>query len=266
VLRTVLYLFVIVDIIVWVNDVVPHGYAPRFYQPTFFPRLLDLPTPTPLIGQVLQVVLVGACLVAAAGRLPRAAGWVAAAAFQWWLFIGMSYGKVDHDHFALLVALWVLPTVGAARFTDRTPSEAAGWALRAIQVGVVATYFGSFFAKWVRSGSPLTWANSAIFTWAITRRGTDVGRLLLDYPPLLRLGQWGLLTAELLSPVVLFLRGRWLLLAAVFWLQFHLVTWLMIGIHFLPTVVCWLAFAPLERLVPARRADRQRLPAPVSAG
>jgi len=32
--------------------------------------------------------------------------------------------------------------------------------------------------------------------------------------------------------------------------SFHLVTYLSLGIHFLPTVICWLAFFPLERIVP----------------
>jgi hypothetical protein len=53
---------------------------------------------------------------------------------------------------------------------------------------------------------------------------------------------------EFLSPVVLWLRGRWQLAGAMFFLAFHLANTVMLGIHFLPTVVCWLAFAPLERV------------------
>jgi hypothetical protein len=251
-LRTFLYLFVVVDIVVWVNDVVPHGYTPELYRPLAIGRLLPLPVPSPPLVHTLQVVLVVGCLVGATGRLPRLAGWVVAVAFLEWLVLGMSFGKVDHDHLALLVAVWVLPTAGAARHRDRTPTEAAGWAVRCIQVAVVATYFLSAISKSIRSGWPWGWANGAVFTWAISRRGSDLGRLLLDYPWLLRIGQWTIILAELCSPVILFLRGRALALAAAFWLSFHLVTWLMIGIHFLPTVVCWLAFAPLERLLPAR--------------
>jgi hypothetical protein len=44
---------------------------------------------------------------------------------------------------------------------------------------------------------------------------------------------------------------------------FHLTTWLLIRIHFLPLVVCLAAFLPLERLVNRRRAARpasERLP------
>jgi hypothetical protein len=59
--------------------------------------------------------------------------------------------------------------------------------------------------------------------------------------------------------VILFVRGRWQLLGALFFLGFHAANTAILLIHFLPTVVCWLAFAPLERVVPwwqARRSDR----------
>jgi len=263
-LRTVLYLFVIVDMFLFVNDVVPHGYAPEFYKPLLIGRILPLPTPTPTVVHVLQYVLIGACLVAARGRLPRLAGWTVAVCFLEWLVIGMSYGKVDHDHLALIVAVLVLPTVGRARFRDLTPSEAAGWALRCIQVAVILTYFLSAVAKSIRSGWPWGWANGAVFVWAISRRGSDLARNLLEHPEVLRLAQWGLIMVELLSPVVLFLKGRLLALAALFFLSFHLVTYLAIGIHFLPTVVCWLAFAPLERLLGLGRRAALVPPAPMT--
>ncbi len=253
VLRAAIYLFVVFDMFYLVNDVVPHGYAGELYKPLWIGRVLPLPTPTPALVQGLQAVLLVSVLVAASGRLPRLAGWTAAVCYLEWLIVGMSFGKVDHDHLALLVALWVLPTVGRARFTDQTQSEAAGWALRMIQLAVALTYFLSAVTKSIRSGWPWGWANGAVFTWAITRRGSDLARWMLDYPFLLRMSQWGIIIAEILSPAILFLKGRWLALAAVFFLSFHLLTYLAIGIHFLPTVVCWLAFAPLERLVPGRR-------------
>jgi hypothetical protein len=261
ILRAVLYLFVILDMYLFVNDVVPHGYAPEFYKPLLIGRILPLPTPTPTLVHVLQYVLIAACLVAATGRLPRLAGWTVAVCFLEWLIIGMSYGKVDHDHLPLIVALFVLPTVGRARFRDGTGSEAAGWALRCIQVAVILTYFLSAVAKSIRSGWPWGWANGAVFVWAISRRGSDLARNLLDHPEILRLAQWGLVLVEIASPVVLFLKGRLLALAAAFFLSFHLVTYLAIGIHFLPTVICWLAFAPLERLLGiGRPAGRVAVP------
>jgi hypothetical protein len=271
ILRSVIYLFVVVDIRWFVNDVVPKGYVPAdLYQPILVPRVLHLPAPNPLIVHTLEAVLVVGCLIAAAGFLPRLAGWAVALAFTWWLFIDMSYGKVDHDHLALLVALYVLPTVGARtpntlwplRLTTRgwrdvTRTEAAGWALRCIQVAVVATYFLSAWAK-IRIGG-WHWPTGATFAWAIDRRGTWLADPAVNYPWVLVAGQWTLILAEALSPLVFVLRGRWRAAFIGFWLFFHLTTYLAITIHFLPTAVGWLAFAPLERTRSALRATATRL-------
>jgi len=246
-LRTAVYLFVAYDMFFLVNDVVPHGYAPpQLYQPILIPRLLHLPAPTPAYVHTLQAVLLVSTLVAATGRVPRIAGWVTAFAFLDWVFIGMSYGKVDHDHLAFVVALFVLPTVSRRRWTDLTRDELVGWVLRCVQVAVVASYFLAVWGKISRGG--WDWPTGATFYWAMTRRGTDLGQLLLEVPTLLVLGQWVVMVAEALSPAVFLLRGRAKLAGIGFYLGFHLMTYLTIGIHFLPLVVCWLAFAPLERV------------------
>ncbi|GAA1850823.1 HTTM domain-containing protein [Microlunatus capsulatus] len=262
VLRTVVYLFVLVDIHLFVADPVPLSRQPDLYAPLMVERLFLLPPPTPVITTTLYVVLVVGSLVAAANRLPRLAGVVVAAAFTWWTAIGMSYGKVDHDHLAFVVALWLLPTAGVVRDRWRcsTSSRQAGWVLKTVQVAVIATYFLSALTK-IRSGdwSLTSWPNSFILTWAIVRRPHGLGQFLLPFPDLLRGMQWFAFLAELTSLVVLWLRGRALLAAAVFWMGFHVFTAAILYIHFAPTLVCWLAFAPLERL-PAwwdrRRAAR----------
>ncbi|HVF19139.1 MAG TPA: hypothetical protein VNA14_02740 [Mycobacteriales bacterium] len=253
VLRRIVYAFLIVDVFLLVNDVVPHGYGPaHLYQPILFPRLLRLPAPTPLYVETLRALLVAGAVAGALGRLPRWAAYGVALAYLDWIFLGYSYGKVDHDHLGFVVALFVLPLAGRTRgLPATTRSEAAGWALRCVQVAAICTYFLSAYAK-VRHGGWL-WANSATFAWALTRRGTALGEQLLAYPRLLVAAQWGLLVMEALTPVILFLRGRWLALAIGGLLVFHLTTYLAITIHFLPTVICLLAFAPLERLVPERR-------------
>src|SRR5262245_3891751 len=267
VFRTIIYLFVIFDIRRLVNDVVPKGYVPAdLYQPVLLPRVLHLPAPNPFIVHALQAVIVAGCLIAAAGLLPRLAGWAVALAFTWWLFIDMSYGKVDHDHLALLVALYVLPTIGrgsarrdrgwtgediwrrwaaASGWREMARTEAVGWALRCVQVAVVATYFLSAWAK-IRVGG-WHWPTGATFAWAVDRRGTALADPVLNYPWVLIAGQWMLILAEALSPIVFVLRGRWRAAFIGFWLMFHLTTYLAITIHFLPTAVCWLAFAPLEQ-------------------
>jgi hypothetical protein len=266
-LRTVLYLFIILDMHFFVRDTLNKGQSPGFYEPLFLARLLDLPKPSVANTTTLYVVLIVACLVAATNRLPRIAGWVVALAFTWWVLIGMSDGKVDHDHLALVIALWILPTVGPnenrvrSPYADQTRSEAAGWAIRCIQIAVICTYFLSAIAKLRSAGWVLTWPGSAILTWAIVRRPHPVGEWLLHHPWLLHVMQWVGIIGEFLSPAVLWLKGRWQLFGALFFLGFHTANTVILGIHFLPTVICWLAFAPLERIVPwwqdrrARRSD-----------
>lgn len=256
VLRAVLYGFVVLDVLFVANDVIPHARVPDLYQPTLLARLLHLPT-LPLWGAyLLLLVVVLSCAGAVWGRYPRLAGWAAFASFWWWMLSSQGFGYVSHDHLALMVATLVLPTVGAARYRDDRTSQAAGWALRCVQLAVVLTYFGSAMSKWSRTGSLAAWANGSVFTWAILRRGSDLARWSLEYPTLLRAGQWGLLGLELLSPLAFVLRRRWLWAWIALFLGFHLATFLALGIHFLPTVVCWAAFLPLERLVPV--VDRWR--------
>jgi hypothetical protein len=267
ILRTVLYLFVIVDIHLIVADPIPLSRHPELYRPLLLERVLQLPSPSVPLTVSLYVVILVSALVAAANRLPRLAGWVVAAAFTWWTAIGMSYGKVDHDHLALVVALWVLPTVGvvSGRWRSAQESAQAGWALRCIQIAVVFTYFLSALTKTRSGGWSLTsWPESSILLWAIIRRPHGLGQFLISYPELLRVMQWFSFVAELTSVVVLWLRGRPLLLAALFWMGFHVFTVAVLYIHFAPTAICWLAFAPLERLGPwlrrvkARRGERTR--------
>ncbi|HWD81354.1 MAG TPA: hypothetical protein VG497_20810, partial [Kribbella sp.] len=174
-LRTVLYLFVILDMHAFVRDTLDKGQHPGLYQPLLLARLLDLPKPSVANTSTLYVVLIAACLIGATNRFPRIAGWVVAPAFTWWVLIGMSDGKVDHDHLALVIALWVLPTVGRASYGDQTRSEAAGWVIRCIQLCVIATYFLSAIAKLRSAGWALTWPGSAVLTWAIVRRPHPVG-------------------------------------------------------------------------------------------
>jgi hypothetical protein len=265
-LRTILYLFVILDMHAFVNDTRQKGESPGLYQPLLLARLLDLPRPSVANTTALYAVLIVACLIGATNRLPRLAGWVVAPAFTWWVLIGMSDGKVDHDHLALVVALWVLPTVAPATagwswrsgapYRDQTRSEAAGWAIRCIQIAVIATYFLAAIAKLRGAGWTLAWPDSAIMTWAIVRRPNPVGEWLLPHSWLLHVMQWVGIIGEFLSPLVLWLHGRRQLAGAMFFLGFHLANTLILGIHFLPTVVCWLAFAPLERVAAARTIQR----------
>jgi hypothetical protein len=254
-LRTVLYLFVPLDVLVTTPWVAAHDTAPAsLYSPLLVGRLLAHPAPAGWWVDLVQVLLLVAAVAAASGRAPRLLGAGVFVLYAEWMIIAMSYGKVDHDRFAFLVALAVLPTVGAARLRDRTPSQAAGFAVRCVQVAVVATYVLSVGAKHRFGGGLLTWLDSAVFVRAVLRRATPVGEVLLEVPGLLQVAQWGLVAMELSAPLLLVLTGRRLYLALTAYLLFHLGTWAVIAILFLPHLVCLLAFLPLERLLPEAQA------------
>jgi hypothetical protein len=256
-LRAFVYAFVLADVFIvrpWVSI---HGQLPvELYEPLFIARFLPLPAPTPLVVAILQGALVVATLLALTGRWPRVAGASVFFLYLGWMLTAFSYGKVDHDNVAFLVALAVLPTVGRARWGDMEADEASGWAIRCVQVAVVMTYFASVFAK-LRFGG-VNWVTGSTFLRAVIKRGTSLAEPLAAYPLALKAGQVALVAFELLSPLLLVRGrvGRLMLGAAV---AFHVITFLGIGIMFWPHVVCLMSFLPLERLNP-RAWWQARLP------
>lgn len=253
VFRVFIYLFIIIDVLTISGDVIAHGWTPEFYQPLWLARFLHIPAVSVLGAQILLTLIIVFSLLAAAGFLQRLSGWAVALSFGAWMFYTQGYGYVAHDHMALVIAAFVLPTIGTARFRDvGTASARAGWALRMVQISVVLTYFYSVVMKWIASGNITHWANGAVIIWALMRRGAEWSKPFLEMPGLLIAAQWATLVFEFLSPVVLFLKGKWLYGAVAFFFLFHLMTYLALGIHFLPTVICWAAFLPLEKLVPKR--------------
>lgn len=256
-LRTAVYAFVWLDLLLlrpWVRD---HGDLPgSLYEPLRIGRLLHLPTPTPTFTTWVFVLLLVTSAVAATGRLPRLAGSAVFLLYAQWMVIAFSYGKVDHDRFGFLVALAVLPTVGAARHRDRTPDERAGWAVRCIQLAVVCTYLLAVLAKHRYGGGILTWLDSTTLLRAVVRRGTFLADPLMDNPWTLHVAQYVLVLMELASPLLL-LRGRigrWMLLGFV---GFHAVTFACLTIAFWPHLVTLLAFVPLEGLGQLRGTSLQ---------
>lgn len=247
--RTLVYLFVIADLLIFTPWVRAHADVPgELYQPLLIGRILPLPTPTPaLVWGVFAGLLLSAA-VAATGRLPRLAGATVALLYFQWMIIAFSYGKVDHDRIGLLVALAALATVGRARHGDRTRSEAAGWALRVTQLAVVATYFLAAFAK-LRWGG-LDWLTGGTLTWAFIRRGTALAELMLAAPWVLIAAQIGIIAFELLSPLVFVLRERWRYAAVGVFYSFHAFSFATITISFLPHLVAMASFLPLERVRP----------------
>ena len=268
VFRTIAYLFVPVDVFLTTAWVRAHADVPvEWYQPLTIGRLLPLPTPTSTVVHVVQWTLVVAALAAATGRAPRLLGSAVFLLYLEWMVIAMSYGKVDHDRIAYLVALAVLPTIGRVRWRDRRSSEAAGWAMAMVFVTVMLTYFLAAWAK-IRFGG-WDWATGSTLARAFLRRGTVVSEWMLDVPGLLVAAQWGMLTLELLSPLMLLVwsvRKRFLLVA--FLLGFHLSVYASVTIIFLPHCIAILSILPWERLPEARHRLHEHLserrPAPVA--
>jgi len=262
--RVLVYAFLPLDVLILRPWGAAHGYVDAdLYRPLMIGRVLSLPTPTPGLVHFVQygavVLSVALVVLIAMNRAPRVQTWLGAGIFLLyleWMLVSFSYGKVDHDRFAFLVALAVLPTAGRAALRDMTPSQTAGWALRMVQVGVVATYFLAAIAK-VRYGG-WGWVNSTTIARAVIRRGTMFADPLLQLPWTLQLTQWFILTIEFASPVLLFIRPRFQQYAVAFLVSFHVMTFLMIRIIFMPHVVCMAAFLPLERILNRKAAQPTR--------
>ena len=247
-LRTFVYGFIFLDLFLLRPWVSIHGDVPaELYHPLFITNLFPMPTPTPFTVTAIQAALIASTAVALTGRWPRFAGALVFVFYLQWMLIAFSYGKVDHDRVAFLVALAVLPTAGPARWGDTEADEAAGFAIRSIQIAVVITYFASVLAK-IRFGG-INWATGSTFLRAIIRRGTFLAEPLAGHPAILKLGQFMLIAFELLSPLLL-APGRIGRVMLGITIAFHLVTYSGIGIMFWPHVLCLLAFVPLERINP----------------
>jgi len=236
-----------------------HAHAPEeFYRPVLIARLVHLGAPTPTTMTLLQITVVLGAGWMLTRRAPRAAAATVFVAYVVWLLWAFSWSKVDHDRLTIVVALLVLsltPRVGPA------VERLSGWAMRVVQVVFVLAYPFSAWAK-IRFGG-WGWMESATFARAIVRRGSALGDALLPYPGLLVVTQWAFIAFEVVSLVLLFPRAprtvRALALVGVFLL--HLMTFLMIGISFLPHTICIVAFLPLERLSRRWRADHRAMAA-----
>jgi hypothetical protein len=262
VFRTLVYLFVPVDVFLTTAWVRAHADVPtEFYQPLTIGELLPLPTPTSTVVHAVQWALVVAALAAATGRAPRLLGTAVFLLYFQWMVIAMSYGKVDHDRIAFLVALAVLPTIGRARWRDRRTSEAAGWAMAAVFVTVMLTYFLAAWAK-MRFGG-WDWATGSTLARAIVRRGTVLSDWTLEVPGLLVAAQWAMLVLEFAAPLMLLVwSNRARVALVVFLLGFHLAVFASVKIIFLPHCVAILSVLPWERVPDAARQVRARIGRP----
>ena len=257
VMRVIAYLFILVDVFVTTSWVATKAYAPEsLYRPLHIADLLFLPHPTYGYVMTLKWMLVAAALVAATGWRPRITGSAVAVLYLLWMVVGMSYGKVDHDRFAFLVLLALLPTAGVARWGESRRTEAAGFALQATFIAVMLTYFLAAVAK-VRYGG-WDWPTGATLTRAFIRRGTPLVNWTLAYPWVLIAAQFGMIILEAISPLILLCRSpkaRILLVCGL--LLFHVMVFASVTIIFLPHCVAILSILPWERFSARARGDAE---------
>jgi hypothetical protein len=247
--RTLAYLFVPLDLLVLTPWVRLHATVPGdLYRPLLIGRLLPLPVPTDTLVDGLFVALLATSVAAATGRFPRLLGWTVALLYGEWMVVAMSYGKVDHDRFGYLVALFALATAGPARHGEATLTERGGWALRVTQMAAIATYFLAALTKYRYGG--LAWLNSSTLTWAVIRRGTAFGDWMMDLPWVLTGMQWFIYAFEFCSPVVFFVSERARRRLVALFYAFHAGVYAAVRIAFFPHLVALAAFLPLERVRP----------------
>ena len=236
----------------WVID---HGDVPTsWYQPVLVARILQIPAPTPTTIAFVQTAIVVACALAMLRVLPRLTSAAVFAGVSTWIIWAFSYGKVDHDRLTIVVALLAL-----ALTPRKGPDVEArtGWAIRLIQVTFALAYPFSAIVKLQTAG--FEWANGAVFARAIIRRDGLLGDVLIDYPALLRAGQWAFICFELFAVVLLCRNTRLRAVAIVGVLGLHAFTYATIGISFLPHTICIVAFFPLEKLGDAMAQEWERL-------
>jgi hypothetical protein len=265
--RTLAYLYIPLDLLQLTPWVERHATVPGdLYRPLFLGRWLPLPVPTDALVNGLSTGLLVASVAAATGRAPRLLGWLVALLYGEWMMVAMSYGKVDHDRFGYLVALFALATAGPARHGDPTPTERGGWAMRITQLAAIATYFLAALAKHRYGG--FEWLTSSTLTWAVIRRGTDFADWLMDVPGALVGMQWFIVAFELGSPIVFFVseRARRALVGAFY--AFHAGVYAAVKIAFFPHLVALAAFLPLEKVRPVAGARNlaRRLARPSPSG
>lgn len=244
-LRLAVFAFVIVDVVVLHTSGWYHGYAdPVWYQPLDIGRVAHLPAATVALVELLKWGSVAGAVVAMSGRWPRLAGWTVLVTWTWYQYVAFAYGKVDHDRGDFVIALLLLPTVGIAHLNDRRSTQAAGFAIRVVQIGTISTYFLSSVAK-IRFGG-WGWVNSATLVRAVVRRGSPIGHLFLHVPWFLHGFQWVIVVAELSSPIIFFVNEKWRRRLVGAWFLFHASVYATITIAFWPHLVMLLSFLPLE--------------------
>jgi hypothetical protein len=254
------------------------GQAPALYRPVSFMHLFGSMPARPVVI-CLQVVGVGAAVIAAAGLRPRVSlpvAWAAGA-----VLVGMtsSAGKITHNDVLLLLALvpllpaptsdaWSLDGLLGGRRRPALPSARYGWPVRTAMVVVAGAYFFIGFWKLVISGP--AWFTSGNLRWILyaSSDGQSVpnhlGLLIADRPLLAHVLAATTMALELGFPLVLWKpRAAWVFVPGVVGL--HAGIWATMDLDYwawaatvIVVFVDWPAVADRLRGRPERARARRR--------
>lgn len=227
--------------------------------------LSSMPSSATIIA--IQVVGVGAALLAAVRRWPRATFAIAWLCYLVLAGLRGSRGKVLHNDLLLLwtSAVFLFAPVRAS-WRDREPSRDNGWPVRVAIVVAALIYFFAGYHKLRRSG--FEWVTGDNMRYLL-RWGPAIGEPALpevadavaDSPLLSRLSAALLLGVELAFPFAIWWRWLrpWLALAAA---GLHVGTWFLLGLDYwawalvVPVLLIdWSAGLPVGRGRLFSRAD-----------
>jgi hypothetical protein len=259
------------------------GQPRELYRPVSFMHAFGS-MPGRRVVIVLQVVGVGAAVIAAAGLRPRFSlpvAWVAGA-----VLAGMtsSTGKITHNDVLLLLALvpllpaptsdaWSVDSVLRRRSRPDGVSARYGWPVRTAMVVVAGAYF--FIGLWKLVISGPAWFASGNLRWILYTSSdgqavpNHLGLFIADRPWLAHVLAGLTMAIELGFPLVLWRpRAAWIFVPGVMglhvgiWATMHLDYWAWVA-TVLVVFVNWPAVA--DRM---RRGRERRLPsfAPLPCG
>jgi hypothetical protein len=226
------------------------GLPSELFQPRSYMTVLD-GMPSSRFAAAVQLVAVGAALLAAAGVVLRVSLPVAIAGTL--VLDGMvnSAGRVIVGDALLVLCLLVLAGAGRAAAEAWTVERAwaavrgrpvrpalrgtrYGWPIRTAMLVVALAYFCAGYQKWRHSG--LAWVTSDNIRWVLYasaegERAHGLGVLIADRPVLAHLLAAGAITLETAFPLVLVLRrSRWLVIGAA--IAMHLTIQLTLGLDY----------------------------------
>ncbi len=215
------------------------GRPTALYHPVFYMKVFDR-MPSHHVAETLQILGIGAALLAAAGVLLRLS---LPTAFVCALILnGMrnSAGRVIVGDALLMLCLLVVLACGSAaadawsvraRAVAHRPAVRYGWPIRTAMVAIALAYFFAGVQKWRYSGLP--WVTSDNLRWILYDQSHPNGLALFvaDRPLLAHVLAAGALLLETCFPLVLFVPSlRWLFVPGA--VAMHLGIRLTLGLNY----------------------------------